>query len=541
MYQVLARKWRPKGLDELVGQDHVARTLRNAFGAGRVAHAYLFSGVRGTGKTTVARIVAKSLNCEKGPTAAPCGECVPCREIADGRAIDVLEIDAASRTGVDDIRELQEVVVYAPVRDRYKVLIVDEVHMLSKSAFNALLKTLEEPPPRVVFVLATTELHKVLPTILSRCQVFEFRRVPPREVAAHLRRICDAEGIRVSDRVLDRIAREGEGSVRDSLSVLERVLAFCGTEVRDEEAFEVLGAVRLEVLVAFVEGMAARDAASLLEALEGVAHEGHDLVQFWSELLSAVRDVALLRAVPGAREMLSRSPDDGERLRAAAEGLGDDDLTRIFRILAEIEYGLRTSSQPRFLFESCLLRIAALGAVRPIEELIAGLPEAPRAEPQKKKPATADPGARRASDLIDAVRKARPMLEAMIEEAGTVRYEAGAVVLAFPPGAEAVRRMFEREDTLSFVRTAARDLWGEEVPIRVETAAATEEAPAAPKASFPTPGPTGREELFDRVRKDPSVRMLLTEFGAQIVDVRPLEATPLPEPEVGDDPSEEPA
>src|SRR5262245_15263237 len=263
MYQVLARKWRPQGLEELVGQAHVARTLRNALSGNRLAHAYLFAGLRGTGKTTVARILAKCLNCVEGPTATPCGRCTSCVEIAEGRSLDVLEIDAASRTGVDDIRELQEVVSYAPVRDRYRVLVIDEVHMLSKPAFNALLKTLEEPPARVVFILATTEIQKVIATILSRCQVFDFRRVPAREVADHLKRVCDAEGIRISKDTLERIAHAGEGSVRDSLTALERVLAFCGMEVDDDEAQQVLGVVKAEVLVAMIRGLAVRDAAAM--------------------------------------------------------------------------------------------------------------------------------------------------------------------------------------------------------------------------------------------------------------------------------------
>ncbi|MCH7779740.1 MAG: DNA polymerase III subunit gamma/tau, partial [Acidobacteria bacterium] len=225
MYQVLARKWRPANFDELVGQKHVSRTLTNAIESNRLAHAYVFAGLRGTGKTSVARILAKCLNCETGPTASPCSRCDACTEIAASRAMDVMEIDAASRTKVEQTRELLELVSYAPVRDRYKILIIDEAHMLSKQSFNALLKTLEEPPPNVIFVLATTELGKLLPTILSRCQVFEFRRIGTRDLAEHLRRVCDAEKIEISDSGLERIARAGEGSVRDSLSILERVRA----------------------------------------------------------------------------------------------------------------------------------------------------------------------------------------------------------------------------------------------------------------------------------------------------------------------------
>ncbi len=373
MYQVLARTWRPRDFEELVGQEHVARTLRNSIRANRLAHAYVFAGLRGTGKTTVARILAKCLNCESGPTEKPCGTCVPCSEIRDGRAIDVLEMDAASRTGVDDIRELQEVVSFAPVRDRYKVLIIDEAHMLSKQAFNALLKTLEEPPPRVVFVLATTEIQKVLPTILSRCQVFEFRRVTPREVRDHLRRLCDAEGIRVTDPILDRVARAGEGSVRDSLTLLERVVAMGGESISDEDALYVLGAVRTDALAELLRGLAGRDAAAMLTVLDSLVSEGHDLMHLWGELAGVLRDLLLLRALPDRPDLLSRSSDETTILAEATEALTREDLTRAFQLLADLEYGLKGSSQPRYLFETALIRLADLGTVRPIEEVLSGL------------------------------------------------------------------------------------------------------------------------------------------------------------------------
>lgn len=557
MYQVLARKWRPQSLEELIGQQHVARTLRNAIAAGRVAHAFLFAGVRGTGKTTVARIVAKCLNCDDGPTPTPCGRCVPCREVTEGRALDVLELDAASRTGVGDIRELQEVVSYAPVRDRYKILIIDEVHMLSKSAFNALLKTLEEPPSQVVFVLATTELHKVLPTILSRCQLFEFRRVSAREIGEHLRRICDAEGVTIGDRTLDRVARAGEGSVRDALSVLERVLAFCGHDVRDEDALTILGAVRTESLAGMISAMAARDGAALLGAFDAAVQEGHDLVHLWTELVSVVRDLLVMRTLPSAGDLLVRPPEEAAALAAAAEGLTREDVTRIFHLLADLEGGLKMSSQPRFLFESCLLRIAALGSVRPIEEILAGLasgtplpqaqqpprpappptPADTRGAPKKKEltppgeaPRTAAAGG--LVDFVSALHQERPMLAVMLEGAVQVSVEGGRLLLAVGPDAEPVRRMLEREDALATLRAvAARTLGVAAVEVRVVDvptggahAAARPSGPEPAPKSPPAPAGGGREELYEKVRRDPAIRRLLSEFGAQIVDVRPLDA-----------------
>jgi len=381
MYQVLARKCRPQTFEELVGQEHVARTLANAIDSDRLAHAHIFAGLRGTGKTSVARILAKCLNCEKGPTSKPCGKCDPCTEIADSRAIDVLELDAATRTQVDNIRELQEVIAYAPARDRNKVLIIDEAHMLSKNAANALLKTLEEPPPNVIFILATTEIQKLLPTILSRCQVFEFRRVGYQELTAYLGKLCKAEKIVIDETALERIARAGEGSVRDSLSVLERALAFCGNEINDDDVLRMLGGVRFEVVVDLVAGLATRDTGRMLGVLDSLVDEGHDLLHFWSELIAATRDLLLLQAVPRRQDMLARPTEEADRLREAAQGLTREDLTRAFQILADLEPVLKTSSQPRFMFESTLIRLGSLGSVRPIEEILDSLQSG---APQKK-------------------------------------------------------------------------------------------------------------------------------------------------------------
>ena len=594
MYQVLARKWRPQTFDMLVGQPHVARTLTNAIEADRLAHAYIFAGLRGTGKTSAARILAKCLDCEQGPTASPCNVCTPCVEITDGRAIDVIEIDAASRTKVEQTRELLETLSYAPSRDRYKVLIIDEVHMLSKSSFNALLKTLEEPPPRVVFVLATTELHKILPTILSRCQVFEFRRVTAVELSKHLRRICDAENITISDRSVDRIARYGEGSVRDSLSILERVLAFCGTEIDDDDLLSALGAVRTEVLVRWLRALAARDASTMLAVLDEVAGEGRDLLQLWSEMIGVLRDLQVARAAPDRDELLTRTATETKELLAASDGLSREDLSRAFAILAGLEFGLKGSAQPRFLFESVLIRLASLGAVRPIEEFLAGLgapdtfggsppaagssgpppggrsgaspgsnrppaPRGPRASSRQPpggavvessrqppggavvesrgnpggaaaattpvKVAKTDPALRRRFE--EAIRNAKPMLGGILGHAVAIRVENDELVVAFAPEEDLWLRQIERQDyhdVLLEVGAAMLDVAS--VRIAKESVAAVPSATSATVSGAERRSEAGREstrkELMETAHGDPGVRHLLREFGAQVVDIRPL-------------------
>jgi DNA polymerase-3 subunit gamma/tau len=567
-YQVLARKWRPQTYEELVGQSQITRTLRNAIEADRLAHTYIFAGLRGTGKTTAARILAKCLNCEKGPTAAPCGQCAACQEIADSRALDVLEVDAASRTKVEQTRELLEVVAYAPVRDRYKILIIDEAHMLSKASFNALLKTLEEPPPNVMFILATTEIQKILPTILSRCQIFEFRRVGARELADHLQKICENEQVTISRPALERIARAGEGSVRDSLSVLERVLAFCGSEVGDEDLLRMLGGVRAQVLTDLVAALARRDAAGMLTVLDGLVDEGHDLHHFWKELVAAIRDLLLQRTVPGNDDLLSRSAEEAGALLTAAEGLSLEDLTRVFQILADLEPALRSSSQPRFLFEAALIRLASLGAVRPIEQVLSEMRGAPppqrSAKPTQEKkspdvappvpdPVPGDPPASAevresagsfAFELVGAVHKGKPVLGAVLEQAAAIDVQDDTLVLTFKGAAAAMARPLERKESLILVQGHAERLLGSPVAVRLEIegrqtinqskSAVPEVKPVtaagksgAPRRRRPSPAAAidepGAAALLERASQEPGVKKLLREFGAQVVDIRPLE------------------
>jgi DNA polymerase III subunit gamma/tau len=379
-YQVLARKWRPQRFDDVLGQQAVTKTLRNALKSRRIAHAFVFAGPRGCGKTTSARILARALNCVKGPTAEPCGECDPCVEIAEGRDIDVLEIDAATHTGVDNVREvIIEGLSIAPVRNRYKVFIIDEVHMLSASSFNALLKSIEEPPPHVIFMMATTELHKIPDTVLSRSQVHEFRTISAKTVSERLRHIADQEHIQAPDEALMLLARAGEGSMRDSLSAFDQVRAFAGDTITTEDVVTVLGLVGRDLVLDMLDAVVAEDAAAAFALTERAIERGYDLKLLCRELSRAMRDLLIL-SVDKSR---ASDPDvvgdgDRERLLALVDRWSREDLLRGFDLLTRAEQEIRGSDQPRYNMEMALLRLMHLRKLTPLTELLAGGMSAPR-------------------------------------------------------------------------------------------------------------------------------------------------------------------
>src|SRR6478736_1142810 len=323
-YQVIARKFRPQVFEDVVGQKPIVQTLQNAIQMDRIGHAYLFSGPRGVGKTTTARILAKGLNCEKGPTITPDNTCPSCQEIASGKSIDVFEIDAASNTGVDNIRELRESAKYAAARSRYKIFIIDEVHMLSTSAFNALLKILEEPPPHVVFIMATTERHKLPATILSRCQQFIFITISPAEIQAHLRQIADREGVNIDDRALAYVVRASEGSMRDAQSLLDQIISFSGQEVIDEDVRDVLGFIPSEILDRTVEALAGRNSQALLENIGIVVDQGLNLQQFVREFIGRIRDLLMMKL--GLEDKVIGGAEEKRALIARANSFSEQDL-----------------------------------------------------------------------------------------------------------------------------------------------------------------------------------------------------------------------
>jgi DNA polymerase-3 subunit gamma/tau len=377
-YLVLARKWRPQTFEDLVGQEHVGQTLMNAIRSGRVAHAFLFTGVRGVGKTTTARVLAKALNCERGPTPTPCNACVNCREITAGNAVDVLEIDGASNTGVDDVREIIENVRYQPAKSRFKIYIIDEVHMLSTSAFNALLKTLEEPPPHVKFIFATTDPHKVPHTIHSRCQRYDFKRIPLRLIAERLAAIAQSEEITVSPRALHMIAREGEGSMRDAQSLLDQLIAFAGKTIRDEDVLTALGLADRKLLYAAAEAILDHDPAHALERLNELHLYGYDMRRFARDLVEHFRNLAVARLVPGV-DLLPDLPDE-ERTEVSrqAQKWSTEDLDRAFRLLLNAEAEVGRVPYPKLVLEMAFIKLATLTPVLAAGELLDRIAELER-------------------------------------------------------------------------------------------------------------------------------------------------------------------
>ncbi len=380
-YLVLARKYRPQSFDDLIGQEHVTQTLANAIAQSRVAHAFLFTGVRGVGKTTSARILAKCLNClgpdgkATGPTATPCQQCAACKEIAAGVDMDVQEIDAASYNGVDEVRRLQEGLAFRPARDRFKIYIVDEVHMLSNAAWNAFLKTLEEPPPHVKFIFATTEVHKVPVTILSRCQRYDFKLVSAKRIGARLKDVLGRESLQADDSAVSILAREAAGSVRDAMSLLDQVIAYGSSKISAEDVARVLGVADREVLTKLTGAIVAGDAPTTLEVLDAVSRQGFDLVHLCRDLLHHVRNVVVAKVCTEAqaRELLDLADEEVADVLALAQKSDADDLTRLFSGLSRGFDEIVKSGQVRAALEMTLVRLARRPPLLPLDDLLGRL------------------------------------------------------------------------------------------------------------------------------------------------------------------------
>lgn len=369
-YLVLARKYRPASFEQVVGQEHITQTLAGALKSGRLAHAFCFTGPRGVGKTSVARILAKALNCEHGPTASPCGQCVACREIEEGRAVDVQEIDAASNSGVEDVRELREMIRYRPQSGRYRITILDEVHMLSRQAFNALLKTLEEPPEHAVFILATTDVHKLPATILSRCQRYDFRRLSPKLLAGHLAQVCEAEGFSLPEESIMLLSQEADGSTRDGLSLLDQILSYGERTFTHSQVVELLGLVDRTLVKNCASAILEGNGAVLLDIIEQVYQAGGEMQAFYSNLQEHFRNLAASLAIPQGQSMLGLTLEEINSLRSQAAEASPESLHEIFANLAAAEEMFRRASSPRLVMEMTLLKLTQLKPVVDLNKII---------------------------------------------------------------------------------------------------------------------------------------------------------------------------
>jgi DNA polymerase-3 subunit gamma/tau len=440
-YLALARKWRPQTFRDIIGQPTIVRTLSNAIEQERIHHAYLFSGVRGVGKTTTARILAKALNCVNGPTIEPCNQCSPCREITEGIDLDVREIDAATYTQVDNIRELREVTQFQPARDRYRIFIIDEAHMLSAGAWNALLKLIEEPPPHVIFMMATTELQKVPATILSRVQQFLFRKITPEEVAQRLEEICRVEGIGIDPQALAILAVRGEGSARDSLSLLDQIVAFSGRTVTAEDVVTILGISDTRLLARLISQIQAGDPAGLLSSMEEAAHNGRDFKLLYRDLLGYLRSMLVL-ASGGDEGLISVAGEELETMRSLAGQFDSSELLRLLNLLIRDDELISRSEQQRLAVEIAVLKAATLPRLRAVESLLNETQQSPGASPAQRKA----PPARSETAIGASTRSAGGTTEAATQFIEKVRQQRKAAATYL----EQARRATVEEQTLTF-------------------------------------------------------------------------------------------
>lgn len=558
-YEVLARKYRPQTLAELTGQEHVSRTLQNAIDSGRVAHAFLFSGARGVGKTSTARILAKALNCERGVSTEPCNTCPLCIEITKGTSTDVFEIDGASNTGVDDIRELRDNAKYLPSHSRYKIFIIDEVHMLSTNAFNALLKTLEEPPEHVKFIFATTEPHKLPITILSRCQRFDFKRIPLAKIIGRLRQIADAEGISINDSALALIARKGDGSMRDSLTAFDQVLACCGSNVSDEDTATLIGAVDRRLLATISEAIFAADTQAVLAGIRQVDEVGYNLRQFCQELIEQIRNLMVVSSVRKPEEILDLSAPELDELRRQANGFSSQDIQRRLTLLIRADGEMAHASFPRLVLEIALLKAATLEPVMPIQELLEKLQtleggitrttapprdsirmppageqrqQQPTARPQPRPAAVSEPPAPPAPEktrdgappswerFVSFANEKDPALGSVLEHGSPIRQESGLMEIGFPAGSYYLANI-QDTDSIAQLKALAREFTGQETDIRVQSIAReTAGAPPSLAEKKKSDREQRQQKLKQEVNEHPLVREALRIFGGTITEIR---------------------
>jgi len=542
-YLIYARKYRPKTFDEMIGQKTVVQTLKNAIKSNRVAQAYIFSGMRGVGKTTAARIFAKALNCQHGPTPTPCNKCEFCKSVDEDRSVDVLEIDGASNRGIDEVRSLREGVKYKPIHSRNKVIIIDEVHMLTDPAFNALLKTLEEPPSHTVFIFATTEFHKVPATIISRCQHFEFKKISQRDIINHLLDITQKEKIKISAAGLNLIAEAADGSLRDAQSLLDQAVAFSGEVINDEDLKEILGTISREILFEFSSMIMEEKADAVFLLVDRLIERGFDLRYFYKELIQHFRNLLLVKSIEGPQELIPLNEEEIDSLKKEAQKASSEDILRYLSVLQQGEQGLKYSSHPRIYLEVLLVKLCHFKKLVPVTDLIkelenlkgeisakthqnTGLEVESRTE-EEKGPNTI-PNVQEEEkviprervkkeeiikEAIKVLQKEKSSLAAMLAQYSSFKLRdraekgsAGTLEISFSGGKKFYLDALQKE--MKLLERIASDIIGEKVKVKLSEEIVEEGS--------------RREKEVEAALKDPNVQYFMDLFKAQVISVEPI-------------------
>ena len=573
-YQVLALKLRPQNFDQIIGQDAVVKTLKNAIATDRIPHAFIFSGIRGVGKTSTARILAKALNCKDGPTPQPCNKCSNCREISLGSSVDVIELDAASNRGIDEIRDIRSKAKYPPLAGKYKIYILDESHMLTTQAFNALLKTLEEPPPYIIFILSTTEFHKLPPTIISRCQHFDFRRIPHSLILGHLGKIAEEEKLKVEDASLALIATAAEGSLRDAQRSLDQIISFSGKKILYEDVVSILGIISHEILLSLTKGIIEHQPAELVKLIDQLITYGYEPHQICHQLIGHLRNLLLFKVIQEPAEMISLPEEEYQKLKQQASSLTQVEIMRLLDMLLQEEKGIRYSSQARFELEALLMRMALLDRLLPVEELVKRMerlegrvtpPPQPREEekidaeaisapaepelfqesapsaraeegmpPEDTPPEAAKPGLKEATpeyeapskdksleeQILTAIKEQKASLFHLINFASSISVEDSTLILSFSQKNITHKEMVEDKSNLELLKRIASKIANREMEVKIISSAIPEkEAKQMQGKDLEEPK---SKELEKRALSQPMFKAFLDVFKGKIVEIDDL-------------------
>jgi len=556
-YLVLARKWRPKSFDDIVGQDYITQTLKNAVSSGKTAHAFIFSGPRGVGKTSTARIVAKALNCEKGPTPDPCSECTFCKEISEGKSLDVIEIDAASHTGVNDVREIIENIKYLPASGKNKIYIIDEAHMLSQSAFNALLKTLEEPPPHVLFILATTEVHKIPVTILSRCQRYDFKKVTVEKIRQQLKTITLKESVNIDDETLYLISQEADGSVRDSLSLMDQLIATFGSDINLEEAISILGILDKALIKSVLKSVLENNPKLAIESLNSVIEKGISPRRFAEDLLKTLRYAVLVKTC-GKSVVTELSEEEITDIEKLTSQVNAESLESLFNLMLEEAENIQKSFYPQMALELTLIKLSTLERIVPIEDIISkieslrgslesgyGKParmdehrvdytkketsgdieptpiekaEAPTKSPEPEAKGSM-PGGNQEGGFIQFIKGKKRILGTRLEQANEIVIEDLRIRIICDKGSPEALHL-KRQESKEALKSYSREFYGRDMRIDIEEA----DSPAKKRRVNKMQSKNTKEQKAlnrKKIHDDPIVKEAEEIFGGRVIDTKP--------------------